>query len=150
MLLKTTSVPDALDNPEPSGEKIRRRWEQEGLPGIGRPAPISVQDLQVRYGPEQAYAPHLRAATFSVPLGTTWGTYERVRDEMVGKWLGIEQKRGWDPLLDAQHRLRVEPYVYPAHDLQTGTFDLGSRQFRVKAWFVHRRPELFRLEFELP
>ncbi len=149
MLLRTTSIPEALDQPGLSGDKIRRRWVKDGLPGVTRDIPMaSVRDLQVKYGPERGYAPHLREATFTVPLGTTWTTYERVRDEMVGKWLTIEQKKGWDALLDSQHRLRVEPYIYPAHDLSTGTFDLGSRQFVVKAWFTFRNPTVQRLELD--
>lgn len=149
MLLRTTPTPAALIDPELSSVKKARQWQRAGMPGLTREAPVlNVRDLNLRYGADQARAPKLKEATFNVPLGTTQATYERVRDQHIGKWLHAMQAKGWDPCLDSQHRIQIYPAIYPAPDLQTGLSDLGSREFRVRAWFQFRDPKPLRLEIE--
>lgn len=149
MLLRTTPTLPALVNPEQTSRKLGSRWVGQGFPGATRETPrISVQDLQFKYGPEMARAPQLKEATFRVPLGTPQGTYERVRDQCIGQWLNVMVQKGWDACLDAQHRVQIYPGIYPAPDLQTGLFDLGAREFRVRAWFQFRNPKPMRIEIE--
>ncbi len=148
MLLRISPTLPDLVNPQQTSQKLGARWAEQGFPGATREARVNVRDLQVKYGPERAYAPQLKEAVFSVPLGTLQATYERVRDQCIGKWLGVMQQKGWDACLDTGHRIQIYPGIYPAPDLQTGLFDLGAREFRVRAWFTFRHPKPLRLELD--
>lgn len=139
--LVTSGVVDALDNPEPSGQKRLRQWRNAGravTPGL------DASLLRAKYGPDTAGAPRMIEGCFKLPLGTSWNAYLSHRNDCVTRFVNEMSKQGFD--VDRSREIKVYPGIYPAIDVSTGVSDLGNREFVVRGWFRKHDPKTIRLE----
>ena len=154
----TEPVLPALDNPEPTEAKLGRTYgrridwakvEAEGRAERGKaveqaaPA-VDVARIQRELDATSPYAPRLKMGTFKAPIGMRGSQFEKLRNERVQVFADHLYRQGWD--LMRSRRIEVWPGPNPARDLATGLPLLGEREFIVRAWFTHRRPEPLRIE----
>ena len=141
---------DAQDTATKLGEAYGRGIDWDNVPAADASAPppvssgINPREIEREYGPEAAYKPRMYEMTFRVPLGITQPMYERYRDEMLRKWIGAMDRRGFD--LVSMGRIKVYPGINPARDLQTGRPIPGQREMIGRAYFTERHPEVVRVE----
>ena len=144
----------ALDNPEPTAQKLGRQWGQgidwdevvETLDDQPEPevAGANKAAIEAAAGPHMAYAPHWVTGSFRVPYGMKTAQFESFARDMATRWFDEMRRRGFD--LASGTDLVVRPGPNPSVDLASGLEVPGYRDFLLSAQFVERHPETIRLE----
>ncbi len=147
-------VHPALDNPEPTAQKLGRQWGQgidwdeiaETLDDQPEPevAGADKAALEAVGGPQMAYAPQWITGSFRVSYGMKTAQFEAFAREMATRWFDEMRRKGWD--LASSTELLVRPGPNPSVDLASGLAVPGYRDFLLSAQFVERHPETIRLE----
>lgn len=124
-------VPPALLSPEPTAEKMVRRYNRSGhRPGRAVPG-LDPAALAHKYGGDPANTKQTIAGVFRVRLGASWDEYRRVRDRSLSIFCRVLEARGYR-LIPRRGAVRVAPGVYPAKHPETGVDLLDQREFRVE------------------
>lgn len=148
--MSTNSRPsNPLVNPTPTKVKREAAFTKR-LKGAARrdgaleiPA-LDCAALSRKYGMERAYEPKMHEGTFVAPLGIKPDQYQRLRNDMIHRFLDAMDKQGWDFVAD--QRIQVYPGIYPARDLVSGLDLLDRREMVIRAHFQFRNPQPIRLE----
>jgi hypothetical protein len=148
MLLGTSELVPFLVAPEFTGAKRLRSWLSKPDPEPSFVAPLDIEALRRKYGPDSGYRPWMREATFRVPYGQGMrkDTLDRLVKEKVDLYINAMSGQGFD--VDTTQKIRVYPGMCPSVDMLSGLPLLGERDLIIRAWFVCRKPRVERLELE--
>ncbi len=137
--------PLTFPKPEVSAGVRRLTAWQRGNPRVADvSAPLDLDRLRAKYGPQNIGKPRTCLGQFNVPRTTDWAAYERVRNAKIGAWMTWMQGQGWEW---TGGRVKVRPSDIPAQ-LEDGTPDPDEQVMEVSATFVYRLARVVRVELD--